>query len=248
MKGSFMDPVGESTRRNEVFKRHWTREKIVKTLVSGERPVVFDVGAHKGESVLFFRAIFPTARIHSFEANPATYRALSELTDADTAAYNLGASDFDGEAVFYRNAVSHTCSLHKVNMRSADSIRLNQARAEGASGYEAEYNREITVAVKRLDTVCAERNIPKVDLLKIDVQAGEAAVLRGMGRRLFDTGVVMLEISFFDYYEHKSSIMDVERELLPAGFELYAIGDISHNPMNGRTDWAEFIYLNRNAR
>ena len=32
----------------------------------------------------------------------------------------------------------------------------------------------------------------------------------------------------------------------PAGFHLYDINYISKNPMNGRTDWVDVIYVNKN--
>jgi hypothetical protein len=40
--------------------------------------------------------------------------------------------------------------------------------------------------------------------------------------------------------------LDIEKILLPAGFELYSISHISQNPMNGRTDWLDVIYVNKN--
>jgi hypothetical protein len=54
-----------------------------------------------------------------------------------------------------------------------------------------------------------------------------------------------MEINFFDYYEHQTSFMDVEQILLPLGFQMFSISEISNNPMNGRTDWAEVVYLNQ---
>jgi len=52
-------------------------------------------------------------------------------------------------------------------------------------------------------------------------------------------------VSFFDYYVHKTNFADVEKYLLPAGFELFSILDISQNPMNGRTDWFEVLYVRK---
>ena len=49
-------------------------------------------------------------------------------------------------------------------------------------------------------------------------------------------------MSLFDYYDHKTSFSDIEKYLLPIGFELFSILEISNNPMNGRTDWVEVLY------
>ena len=53
---------------------------------------------------------------------------------------------------------------------------------------------------------------------------------------------------FYDYYERSLSFFDIERFLIPAGFRLYDINHISKNPMNGRTDWVDVIYVNDRMR
>jgi len=53
----------------------------------------------------------------------------------------------------------------------------------------------------------------------------------------------MIEVAFFDYYENSNNLFDIEKHLIPLGFNLYSILDISQNPMNGRTDWAELLYV-----
>jgi len=53
---------------------------------------------------------------------------------------------------------------------------------------------------------------------------------------------------FYDYYERSLSFSDIEAYLLPAGFQLYDISHISKNPMNGRTDWLDVVYINNKIR
>ena len=45
-----MENVGESYSRNNEFKEKFNREKIIQDLVKTPQPVIFDVGAHVGES------------------------------------------------------------------------------------------------------------------------------------------------------------------------------------------------------
>ena len=63
-----------------------------------------------------------------------------------------------------------------------------------------------------------------------------------VGGALQKAKAVIVEVSFYDYYKNSTSFMDLEKYLIPAGFELFSILDISRNPMNGRTDWAEVLY------
>ena len=83
-----------------------------------------------------------------------------------------------------------------------------------------------------------------MDLLKIDTQGYEPEVLEDLGKKLADVGVVLTELMFYDYYMRSLSFSDIERFLLPAGFRLFDISHIAKNPMNGRTDWVDVIYVN----
>ena len=91
-----------------------------------------------------------------------------------------------------------------------------------------------------------QQNLKKIDLLKIDTQGFEPEVLEGAGEYLKSTKVVLTELMFYDLYERKLTFSDIEKYLLPAGFELFDISHISKNPANGRTDWVDLIYVNKN--
>ena len=96
----------------------------------------------------------------------------------------------------------------------------------------------------RLDNYIEQSNIEKINLLKIDTQGFEPEVLDGLGSRLKDIDVVLTELMFYDYYKRSLTFTDIEKYLLPAGFQLYDISHIAKNPMNGRTDWVDVIYVN----
>ena len=55
---------------------------------------------------------------------------------------------------------------------------------------------------------------------------------------------IIVEISFYDFYENKSSIKEIEMVL--KDFQLYDIYEISKNPKTLGTDWATLIYKNKN--
>ena len=92
----------------------------------------------------------------------------------------------------------------------------------------------------------SEVEVENINLLKIDTQGYEPEVLRGMGQKLSNVEVVITELMFYDFYEKSLSFSDIEKYLIPAGFHLYDINYISKNPMNGRTDLADVIYINKN--
>lgn len=243
-----MKNVGQSDSRNLEFKEKFSRQKILKDLVGHSHPTVLDVGAHYGESVLFLESVFPEAVIYSFEPDPDSFALLSTTAQNKARCFNVAVADHDGESTFYRNIISHTNSLYRVNTKSRDSIAISKAVATSDKAFFEGLNHEIVVPTVRLDTVVSLQAINCIDLLKVDVQGAECSVLRGGLEALAITKVVVLELSLFDYYEKRTSFFDVESILNPLGFTLFSIGDISNNPMNGRTDWIEAIYLNESHK
>lgn len=240
-----MENVGQSKSRNKEFQEKFSRDGLLRHVVNTDKPVIFDVGAHHGESVVYLKALFPNASIHSFEPDPDSFDLLSSSVIDGVSYFNLALSDEDGVASFYRNKISHTNSLLKVNLNSRDSIGIANATVKNDTQYFEGFNEEVKVAVTRLDTFTKQHSIGQIDLLKIDVQGAECRVLAGGSETLKNTNVLVLEISFFDYYEHQTTFMDVEKILSPLGFRLFSISEISNNPMNGRTDCAEVVYLNK---
>ncbi|MBE2205437.1 MAG: FkbM family methyltransferase [Chthoniobacterales bacterium] len=237
-----MRDIGESGLRNRAFEEKFTREKVLQEVVGSGPVVLFDIGAHLGESVHYLRELFPESKIFSFEPDPGSFEKLSAKKVPGVRYFNLALCEKDGRMAFYRNPISHTNSLVKVNSESRDSIAFTKARAENRTDVFQGMNLEIQVPTARLDTFCRENGVSHIDLLKIDVQSAERVVLEGGVETLEKAKVVVVEINFFDYYERSSSFSDIEKFLHPAGFRLFSISEISNNPMNGRTDWAEVIY------
>jgi FkbM family methyltransferase len=239
-----VEHVGESGKRNREFKKKFSRERVLAGLIdpTAQRPVVFDVGAHVGESVLFLRRLFPTSVIYSFEPSIDSFSTLQGLRDERTHCYNVALTDIDGSIEFFSNKISHTNSVFRVNSESRDSLFFEEHRRSGTPVREGEFNMPLRVPSMRLSTFCSAHRIDHIHLLKIDVQGAELRVLQGSGDALNSTDCIILEIMFYDYYEHQGSFLEIESVLQPLGFRLFSISEISYNPMNGRTDWVEAIY------
>ena len=200
--------------------------------IKGENRVIFDVGAHGGESAKFFSKIFPGAKIYSFEPIPKMAKTIKRLKIRNNIVEQCALSNFDGSQDFYIQDISHLSSLHKVNRNSKDSLGYNRKETQNMA----------SVNVIRGDTYMKENNLSELDLLKIDVQANEAQALEGFSDTINDVKVVFVEVSFYDFYENKSSIKSIEEQL--PNFELYDIFEISKNPKTLRTDWATLVYKN----
>jgi FkbM family methyltransferase len=243
--------------RTAEYLKKFSREKTLHLLIPGASPTVCDVGANVGGTIREFKGLWPEAKIHAFEPQEECWNDLEAARNAfpggdivinRTAVGNA----FSEGSVFFTHDLSKGISgFNKINLGSLDSMDLKKVAEkdpEAVQAYETTVNHERRVPVLRLDEYLARHDIGRVSLLKIDTQGYEPEVLEGMGERLRDVDVVLTELMFFDYYERSLSFSDIERFLLPAGFHLYDISHISKNPMNGRTDWVDVIYVNDRIR
>lgn len=236
---------GEFDKRNEEFSLKFSSEAYFKRLLygndknlsgsaqSGRDRVIFDVGAHQGESAEYFHGVFPEADIYSFEPGPPAAEKIIALNINNVKVHQVALSDFDGSAEFNLQDISHLSSLHKINRYSHHSL-----------GYaENETHTPIMVEVMRGDTFCERYDIREIDLLKIDVQANEVSTIEGFSGIIHSVKTVFVEISMYDFYEKRSSIKNIETSL--PNFDLYDIYEVSKNPKTLGTDWATLVYRNR---
>ena len=247
-------------RTAEYFK-NFDREKILKSLVPEVQPVIFDVGANLGQSLTEFKTIWNDSEIHCFEPQKECWDILDEkqMMYADGKVFinkfAVGKST-ENNKNFYSHEVDNTkgtSGFNRINLESLDSIRLNELKTSEVAesdinSYKQTINHSRKVDVKRADDYIADINLKKINLLKIDTQGHEPEVLEGFGASLANVDVIITELMFYDYYEKSLNFSDIEKFLLPAGFQLYDINHIAKNPMNGRTDWVDVIYLNNRCR
>ena len=248
---------GKNQERTAKYLETFSREKTIKFLINKESPIIFDIGANNGSSLDEFKEWWPQSHVHCFEPQDECLPELRESADrlsADGKVYinHIAAGNKSNEtAKFYTHDINSGVSgFNKINMNSRDSLDLSKLDKEG-SEKKLEYGNTLNhvreVATLRLDDYIADHDpkIHEINLLKIDTQGFEPEVLEGLGEKLKIVDVVLTELMFYDFYERSLSFSDIEQYLLKANFQLYDISHIAKNPMNGRTDWVDVIYVNK---
>lgn len=244
-----------NNERTAEYLSKFNRENVLKLLLKDSSPIIFDIGANNGDSLAEFKSWWSNSIIHCFEPQKACIENLikrsklfekSSIFINHTAAGNRKLSN----VVFYTHDIhSGLSGFNKVNLNSRDSVLLNELKnndsTKGLDEYKNKINLAQTADLIRLDEYMLEYKINKIDLLKIDTQGFEPEVISGLGEKLKDVGIVITELMFYDYYNRSLSFTDIEKYLLPAGFQLFDISHISKNPLNGRTDWVDVIYVNK---
>lgn len=163
----------KATIENEIFWKGiyfgWEKDSInIWEKLSRKSEFIFDIGANTGIYSLISCNVNPSANVYAFEPVERTFNVLTlnkknnNFTKLNC--YNLAISNKDGESVFY--------DVSDINQYSAS---LNNEMLGNVNVVE------IIVPVKSLKTFLTENNIPRIDILKIDVEMHEPEVLEGMG-------------------------------------------------------------------
>ncbi len=143
--------------------------------------VVFDVGANVGfYTALLADLVGPAGRVHAFEPDPLSFgilkRRVGRRRNVELTRTALGARP-------------GTATLHCGALNRADN-RLHASHARSEAGESVE------VPVTTLDAYCAERGIERIDILKMDVQGFEVAILEGFRSTLSRTPPRWMLIEF----------------------------------------------------
>jgi FkbM family methyltransferase len=172
-------------------------------VVLREDAIVFDVGANIGMFSLFVSARCPSARVFAFEPVPEVFAKLrTNVTTRETPArlYPFGLSDRDGEITFnfYPGISIMSCRSEYAdfdNERQLIKMYVERGREYGPPGREEhltavealmaqEFEQETrTCELRRTSEAIEETDVPRIDLLMIDVQRAELDVLRGIDDR-----------------------------------------------------------------
>jgi FkbM family methyltransferase len=187
-------------------------------LIKEKNPIIFDIGAHEGESIKQFKKLWKDeVRVYSFEASKRNFSNLYHKFNGmkNVKLEHKAVSNFNGIIEFNINKSSFTNSI-------LPTIDLSDDRLEHVATE--------SVAAITIDKYCQEHNINKIDILKIDVQGAEMLVLEGSEEMLKKghISLVYLEICFKNQYKNQVSFADIFNFLIKFNFRLINIYDFSY--------------------
>lgn len=155
-------------------------------LSSRKVPVAYDVGTNRGDYTRAMLAANPRTRVVAFEPHPITFASWSQLPeDPQVQCLNVALGAASAEMEFF----------DYVDADGSSHASLYQGVIEEIHGRPATVRR---VEVRTLDDVADELGTFHIDLLKIDTEGHEFAVLRG-GERLLRSGAV--DVIQFEFNE-----------------------------------------------
>ena len=131
--------------------------------------VILDIGANTGIYSLTANAVNESATIYAFEPLHRIYQKLkrnNELNHFHIVCIEKALSDREGQQVIYENDGPHV-----------NAATLNQYTAEKYG--KGLLNKRTVISTTTLDNFIETENLPKVDLIKLDVETHEPQVIEG---------------------------------------------------------------------
>jgi FkbM family methyltransferase len=197
--------------------------------------VTIDVGAYVGYYTLLAAHANPAGRVHAFEPLPSIHRrlqrnvTLNRVENVECIA--CAVSDTDGDAEFYHvnTDLPTSSSLSLEFMRKSSNLVCS------------------TLPVTTLDRYVADREISRVDLLKIDTESTEAQVFDGMRTTLErDHPDIICEV-----LPGASNEDFLEEVLGPLGYQYYLLtpeGPAQRHHIKGQPVWLNYLFSTTNLQ
>lgn len=190
------------------LKRHKNLNKInenpndiilIKSIIGEKDLVIFDVGAHKGETLENFNKYFNNSIIYSFEPFENSFNILSKkaLEIVNSKVYNFGFSNFNGTEILNSYMDSDNPNISAINST------LKIQKGDFIPNYSI--SQEVECNFMKLDTFFNDNDIDSIDLLKIDVQGSEYNVIEGAKNLFMSKKIkcICIEIAIAEYYENQ---------------------------------------------
>jgi FkbM family methyltransferase len=220
---------------NDIDIRYNGELALLRSLLPASK-VVLDIGANVGEWMELAVAINPSLEIHCFEPDPETFRLLTARTVSKSVWLNQAACGAtEGVQQLYR-------------FGSASMMNSLYARQGLEHVGVAGPNSSVMVPVRTIDNYCAELGISRVDLVKIDVEGHELAVLQGMLKSLRSGIIRAIQFEYGGtYIDARCLLRDVWNEILGANdqFRFYKICAHGRRPVTRYTqDLENFQFQN----
>jgi FkbM family methyltransferase len=178
--------------------------------------IIWDVGANIGWTVLQFWKQFPNAKIFAFEPSSSNRQRLNEniqLNDATITIVPFGLGDKPGNFKLYAVLDSNP-GMNRI-LEGGENLPFEE------------------IEVIKGDSFWNERGRPKVDILKIDVEGFELAVLNGMKEMIEACKPkTYIEVDESNLVANHTSSIELLKWFLDRGYQLQHLHENTLQPLS----------------
>jgi FkbM family methyltransferase len=160
--------------------------------------ILLDIGAHHGESIIFFLKNFKVKTIYSFEPSPENFKILANkslllkkrFTNSRIVIENVGLSNICGSSTLNQFKDTSSSTLNKINNNSLYYKRKNKFLY---SEHDKNFIKKINVKIITLQSYLKKKKISRIDFLKIDTEGYEYKVILGLKNFISRVNLIMFE-------------------------------------------------------
>ena len=176
--------------------------------------IVFDVGAHEGETIKLCLDHFNIEKIYSFEPSHFSFKNLKKRVD------KIKNKKIKTEIIIENIALGAENKNIKIkHMNESSSSTINELNIE--SKYYKKKKKllfnlknqnlfnEISAQQKNLDEYISQKKIQKLDFLKIDTEGYEFEVLSGVKKNIKNINLILFEHHYHDMIKKNYKFSDV---------------------------------------
>ncbi len=182
-----------------------------------KEPLIIDCGANIGLSVIYFKRLYPNAKIIAFEPDPKIFRYLE---------HNIASFGFERLELINKALWSDEAELEFYS-EGADGGRIKEV---------GDREKIVKIKTEKLSKYLSQ----KVDFLKIDIEGAEYEVLNECKHLLNNVENIFVEYHSFAY--KKQNLSEILKILEESGFRYYIehIGVKSVHPFENISNYVGF--------
>lgn len=177
-------------------------------------PLIIDGGANIGDTIVYFKSLYPDAKIVAYEPNPKAAALLKKNVGQN----NLQNVSIEESALGSKEGVitleDDSSGIYNGGTTS-DQVLLHTETTVEMS--------HITVPVATLTTNDIVKNAERIDLLKLDIEGAESEVLQSLAEILHKVERIILEYHFVKTISG-NSFDKIIAQLSESGFKIGAQG------------------------
>jgi FkbM family methyltransferase len=202
--------------------------------------IIFDVGAHHGESIKFFNKYFNVKKIYSFEPSPINFANLKRnIQKKNFKSFiileNLGLGLKSEKRQLNQTIESSSSTFNEINYNSK---YYNKKKNLLNFFSNKRYVSKIDTTMSSLKNYITINKINKIDLLKIDTEGFEFDVLSGLQDEIKKVKFIFFEHHYDDMYKKEYTYSDISKLLKYNNFKM-----VHKNKMPFRKTF-EYLWVN----
>ncbi|MEC8044654.1 MAG: FkbM family methyltransferase [Verrucomicrobiota bacterium] len=214
------------------FARRFTEQDELSKVLNGlglkENLIIFDVGAHKGQTSSHFCKLFNQSFIHAFEPSPSLFVEIEKnlLKRKNIRCHNFALGE-GNEKAFLTRPDSDLCGqVVKYQEKNSTSI-----------------------SVRSLDSFCQKEKIEVIDLIKIDVEGNELSVLKGSSEMINKNAIkaILLECDFNKEDKQHTYFFDIFDFLSEKNFCFHGLFDVVRYSPSYGIGFCNALFINYSA-